>query len=541
MLEALSTYFQMGPLPLDRYIGKYDLRLIALSYLVAVFASYIALDMVGRLRDRNNTKASSMLWWLGGSIAMGAGIWSMHFIGMLSFTIPGLNLQYDISWTVISLIVAICASGFALYLLKKSIFNIVHLIAGGVILGLAIASMHYTGMEGMLITLNIRYLPELFMLSIIIAIVASEAAIWLALKSNTVIARLRSRIKFGSAIIMGIAICGMHYTGMAASIFTPCANPVLTQSGALDPSILAMSIASVTFIILSIAFFASNYKEAINQQQFEQARQLGMAEIAASVLHNVGNVLNSVNVSAHTIAEKIKPVQSSNLDKLSALLKEHKHDLADFITLDPKGKKVVEFIENLAEHERRSQQQFSDEMSHILTNIETIKNIISTQQNLSKTFGMENILSINELLDECLLITGLEIKDEIHVKKHYGNISPIVIDKVKVLQVVVNLLRNAKDALFESSNSTKTLSLKTIADNDKVTIEITDNGVGILPKNIDKVFYHGFTTKETGHGFGLHTCALLINELGGDISVKSDGFEKGATFTIHLPNKVAAQ
>ena len=222
--------------------------------MVAVFASYIALDLTGRLRDRNNTQMSSLLWLIGGAVAMGAGIWSMHFIGMLSFKIPGIVLQYDLLWTSLSLVVAILASGFALFLLKASLINIIHLVTGGIILGLAIASMHYTGMAAMLITLNIRYLPGLFLLSILVAVVASEAAIWMALKSNTVILRLRSRIKFASAIIMGLAICGMHYTGMAASIFTACATPVFNDGQGLDPTILSMAIAAITFVILVSLF-----------------------------------------------------------------------------------------------------------------------------------------------------------------------------------------------------------------------------------------------------------------------------------------------
>lgn len=537
MFPVLSDYFQLGPLPLDRYTGFYDLRLVALSYLVAVFASYIALDFTGRLRDRNNTKKSILLWLLGGAIAMGAGIWSMHFIGMLSFKIPGITFQYDLFWTGLSLLVAIFASGFALLLLKKSILNIVHFIAGGIILGFAIASMHYTGMEGMLITLNIRYLPEFFLLSIIIAIVASEAAIWLALKSNKVIVKLRNRMKIISAVIMGIAICGMHYTGMAASVFSPLCSPSLVPTSSLDPTILSMAIASVTFIILSIAFFASNYKESLNQQQFEQARQLGMAEISASVLHNVGNVLNSVNVSAHTLSEKLSSNKSDNLEKLCQLLKENENNLSHFFTQDPRGKKVINFMENLVQHQHNEQQTFFDEVKIILKNIGTIKAIISTQQTLSKNISMEDIISINELLNESLLIVGLEIKEEIKVEKHYERLSPIIVDKVKLLQVFINLLRNAKDALLESAKAEKILTLTTSIQKDKIRIEIKDNGIGILPKNINAIFYHGFTTKETGHGFGLHTCALLINELGGDISVSSPGLDKGTTFTLHLPNK----
>src|SRR5579872_620270 len=261
----LNNFFQTATLPTDQFIGSYNLSLVLLSFLVAVAASYIALDLTGRIRDISNTPTARTLWLIGGSIAMGAGIWSMHFIGMLSFTIPGLPLRYDLFWTGFSLIVAILASCFALYLLQSKKIRIEHYIAGGVILGLAIASMHYTGMEAMLITLNIRYLPMLFFLSIVIAIVASEAALWLAIKSNQMIMRLRNQIKMGSAIIMGVAICGMHYTGMAASIFSPlCAPSSSLHSTALDPTLLAIGIAGVTFIILGVAFFSSTYKEAIN-------------------------------------------------------------------------------------------------------------------------------------------------------------------------------------------------------------------------------------------------------------------------------------
>lgn len=531
----MYDFFQTQAIPADQYIGHYDLRLVLLSYMVAVCASYIALDLTGRLRDHNNTPASTLLWLIGGSVAMGAGIWSMHFIGMLSFTIPGLVLQYDFFWTLLSLIVAIIASGFALFLLKQSIINVIHLAAGGIILGLAIASMHYTGMAGMLITLNIRYLPSLFLLSIFVAIVASEAAILLALKSSSVILRLRNRIKIASAIIMGVAICGMHYTGMAASIFTPLCNGVVNNAAALDPTILSMAIATVTFIILGVAFFASSYKEALNQEQFEKARQLGMAEISASVLHNVGNVLNSVNVSAETISEKNSSSKLIALNKLCSLLNEHKENLGEFITQDPRGVKTLEFLNKLSDYWKEEQQSIQDETKILLKNIIIIKDIISTQQNLSKMTEIEQNISLHELLDEALLITGFELKKDIAVEKNYGNIGTIKVDKIKLLQIVVNLLRNAKDALIASSNQNKHLKVKTSLVNNKVLIEISDNGIGISPANLNKIFNYGFTTKKSGHGFGLHACALAMNELGGEIQVSSEGLEKGATFSLFLP------
>lgn len=536
----LANFFQLPSLPLDQFTGNYDIRLVVLSYIVAVFASYVALDFTARLRDRNNTRISSLLWLIGGAFAMGAGIWSMHFIGMLSFSIPGLTLQYDIFWTIISLIVAIAAAWFVLYLLKKSVVNIVHLIAGGVILGLGIASMHYTGMAAMLITLDIRYLPGLFLLSIFIAILASEAAILLALKSAGVILRLRSRVKILSALVMGLGICGMHYTGMAASVFTPLCNPVATNLTALDPNFLSIVVAAVTFLILGVALIALNYKEALNQQEFEKARQLGMEEISSSVLHNVGNVLNSVNISVETLAEKNDASQLVGLKKLCTLLNEHKDHLGDFITNDARGIKTLEFLNKLADYWYEEQQWMRTEIDALNKNVNLIKDIISTQQSLSKTIGMEQIVLIDDLLNEALLISGLNLKNQkIIVEKKYAKLHPITTDKVKLIQLLVNFFRNARDALIESSNQDKRLIIKTApVDKDTILIEITDTGIGILPANIHKIFHYGFTTKESGHGFGLHTSALAISNLGGKVQVHSQGLEKGTTFSITLPYKL---
>lgn len=530
-----EEFFQTEILPTNQFFGSYNISLVLLSFLVAVGASYIALDVTGRIRDVSNTFMSSKLWLLGGAVAMGAGIWSMHFIGMLSFSIPGLSLRYDLFWTGLSLIVAILASGFALFLLQSTQFRIEHYIIGGIVLGFAIAAMHYTGMEGMLITLNVRYLPALFFVSILVAVVASEAALWLALKSNQVVSRLRNRVKMGSAIIMGVAICGMHYTGMAASIFTPLCEPaILAEATDLDPTLLAIGIASVTFIILGIAFFASTYKEAISQQQFEKARQLGMAEISASVLHSVGNVLNSVNVSAHVISEKIAKSKLSDLEKLATLFETHKHHLADFLKNDPKGLKALEYISVLSEHWREEQKNISLELDRLFSNMRLIKDTISTQQKLSKTTEFEEVVSVNELLDEGLLITGIKNNNLLLVRKNYGAIKPIRLEKIKLLQVFVNLLRNAKDAVLASSQEEKIISITTSVLGQQCKVEISDNGIGIDEKNTQRIFNYGFTTKESGHGFGLHTSALAINSLGGTINVLSEGINKGATFVIML-------
>lgn len=536
-----TEFFQQNAPPLDQFTGIYDLKLVALSFIVAIMASYIALDFTRRLRDRNNTKNDIFLWLIGGAVAMGSGIWSMHFIGMLSFSIPGLFLQYDLFWTLLSLFVAIFASGFALFLLKKSIINVIHLIAGGVILGLAIASMHYTGMMAMLISLNIKYLPGLFFLSILIAIIASEAAIWLALKSNTVIARLRNRVKLSSAILMGLAICGMHYTGMAASVFSPlCASSAIIKSQSMDPTVLAIMVAGATLLILGIAFFASNYKEAKNLQQFEKARELGIAEISASVLHNVGNVLNSVNISIETLVEGKNNSPLNGLRKLVVLLQQHKDNLPHFLSEDPQGKLVMPYFEELTTEWEKEHHQEVDELENIAKNITLIKSIISTQQEANKADGYEQVISLHELIDEALLISGIYLKKDITLHKEYGDIKSILIDKTKLFQVLSNIIKNAIEALLESANTNKTLTIKTsLFSPEKLEIQIIDNGIGITKATLDKIFIFGFTTKKSGHGFGLHATALALNELGGEIRVHSDGYEKGTSFIIYLPNRRA--
>jgi NO-binding membrane sensor protein with MHYT domain/signal transduction histidine kinase len=533
---VFSNYFLTQPISPDQLIGHYDIKLVALSYIVAVFASYIALDFTARLRDSGMTPLVSYLWVAGGAIAMGAGIWSMHFIGMLSFSLPGLSLQYDLFWTGISLLVAIVASAFALYLLRSSKAHLLYLINGGLILGIAIAAMHYTGMQAMKDNVNIQYLPDLFTVSIIVAIVASEAAIYLAIKSNQVMLRMRNQLKIVGALIMGLGICGMHYTGMMAAVCTPLCVPV-SHSNSLDTGILAMCVSSITFVILGMAFFASSYKEAANQKNIDSARQSGMAEVAASVLHNVGNVLNSVNVSVNLIGEELSTSKLHGLKKLALLFAKHKEDLGGFLSQNDQAIKTVHFIGKLSDHLDSEQRRINEEVVALKKNINHINAVISTQQNLSKITGVQQVALLSEIIDEALLITGIGInKNYIMIEKKYGKIKPIVVDKVKLLQVLVNVIQNAKEALMDSSNQVKVLTaIISEPDQNKIIIQISDNGVGILSKNIDKIFVFGFTTKNQGHGFGLHSSALSMREMGGDIQVQSKGTGKGTTFIIKLP------
>lgn len=257
-----SYWFQYGAIPANQIIGHYNYILVFLSYVIAVLASYVALDLAMRLRAEPN-KNIQIYWLLGGSFAMGAGIWSMHFIGMLAFIMP-MPMNYALSWTILSMLAAIIASALALYLLKNKNRPLLYMIGGGILIGLGIATMHYMGMYGMTNHVTIRYLPTLFFLSILIAILASEAALWLALRGMVVSSRQQFNYKFLSALVMGAAICGMHYTGMAAAIFTPLT--VMhhdTDFSVINPALLAFGIAIITTLILGLALTVSIYKQRL--------------------------------------------------------------------------------------------------------------------------------------------------------------------------------------------------------------------------------------------------------------------------------------
>jgi NO-binding membrane sensor protein with MHYT domain len=529
----LENFFQLGALPANQMLGTYDFRLVFLSLVVAVLASYIALDIVCRLRDISSKKINVGLWLSGGAFAMGAGIWSMHFIGMLAFVMP-MPMHYDIFYTLLSMIVAILASGLALYLLQLKNVKAPVLVFGGIIMGFAIASMHYLGMEAMTQEMRIRYIPWLFALSIFIAIFASEAALWLALKSSSAIISVRLRLKIISAIIMGIAICGMHYTGMAAAVFTPLSHDTIQH--AMDPELLAVYVAGVTFIILSIAFAASTYEESRNQKMLLFARQAGMAEVAASVLHNVGNVLNNVVVSANVLSETMKKTRLSELEKLNNLLKEHENDLANFIQNDERGKHFPAFIDTLTRYWKNEQETLLEEANRLTRNINHIKSIIVSQQDLSRVSAAEQIISIENALEEALLISAIEdARYNIQTKKNYERLQPVLVDKVKLLQILVNLFQNAKEALLESKNPDKMLIINLKLNKQFFIIEVIDNGVGITRENFKKIFHYGFTTKKTGHGFGLHSGAIAAKEMGGGLIAESKGKDQGTLFRLELP------
>jgi signal transduction histidine kinase len=282
---------------------------------------------------------------------------------------------------------------------------------------------------------------------------------------------------------------------------------------------------------------AEEEKERLNDQLVDLSRRAGMSEVATSVLHNVGNVLNSVNISCSVIAGKVRQSRIGSVTKTAALLKEHESDLAIFLTADPHGRQLPEFLGKLADRLVAEQREILTELELLDRNIEHISQIISVQQSYANVGGVQESLPIARLLEDALRMNTVAMtRHEITVVSEFDEVPPVMVEKHKVLQVLVNLIRNAKHALTDSKGADKRLTLRiAMRGPDHVAISVSDNGIGIAPENMTRIFEHGYTTKPDGHGFGLHSGALAAREMGGSLTVHSDGPGTGATFTLELP------
>ncbi len=282
---------------------------------------------------------------------------------------------------------------------------------------------------------------------------------------------------------------------------------------------------------------AAEQLEDLNRKLMETSRQIGRAEVATGVLHNVGNVLNSINISTQLISQQLRQSRHGTLGKVAGLMREHARDLGAFITTDPKGKLVPGFLGQLAERAEKDHAALVSEMEALTGNIDHIKEIVTMQQNYARMCGVAEDLSAADMVEDALRMTGDSLaRCGVTVRKEFEAVPLVRVDKHKVLQILVNLFRNAKYAMDAAQRPDKMLTLG-ISANGRGRIKITarDNGMGISPENLERIFEHGFTTRKEGHGFGLHSGLVAAKELGGALYVASDGPGKGALFTLELP------
>ncbi len=672
--------------------ATYNLWLVTLSIVVAIMVAYTALKLADRVAEAEGS--GGRLWLLGGAVAMGTGIWSMHFVGMLAYSVS-IPLRYNILTTLASLLIAILTSGFALAIASRRDLSLQRLALSSVVMGGGICAMHYSGMAAIQIMPMIAYDPLLVAASIAIAVTASFAALWLAFRLRSGQSQFLRLARGGAAVVMGLAISGMHYTAMAASMLAP--GSYCWGGAAFDNSWLALTIGVTALALLSITLITAVYdahlesrtrldalrlaelnsdlqhgknlltlatqaagiacweydvatrttvwteneieslrasgidmrarpdalvamihrddattalaairsaaaegrdgcalhvrvvtptgktihlqaharlfcdehrqlerllgvswdvsdnvhqeerRLELQMQLRDASRQAGMAEVATGVLHNVGNVLNSLGVCVALVQSGLRDSRVGNVHRVAKLLIEQGTGVGAFLEKDPRGLEIPGYLTQLGEHLGGENRKLYAEARAIATHVEHIGKIVAAQQTYARHGGITEVIDdITELVDNAIAL-NFAANTEVTVNRQYETVPRLTLDRHKLIQILGNLLSNARHALRDQPQGQRVLTVRIQALGEQapapgwLTIEVEDSGIGIAVDALTRLFQFGFTTKTDGHGFGLHASALLAKQLGGAINVHSDGPGRGARFTLRLPLTAAQE
>jgi signal transduction histidine kinase len=275
----------------------------------------------------------------------------------------------------------------------------------------------------------------------------------------------------------------------------------------------------------------------VHMQLVQSARRAGMAEIATNVLHNVGNVLNSVYTSAQLAKERMAGMRLEHVSRVANLLQEHQANAGSFLSQDERGKNVVPFLETLGRNLLEERKQITTLLDDVGRYTEHVGDIVKVQQNYARTPRLQEPVHLAGLVDDAIRINAAGLaRHQVKVVRQLADLPPLLTDKHKVLMILVNLVSNAKYAMDGVPVAERLLTVKLEhLPHEPVRIQVHDNGMGIAPEMLTRIFQYGFTTREEGHGFGLHSSALAAQELGGSLTVHSEGPGHGATFTLELP------
>jgi signal transduction histidine kinase len=277
--------------------------------------------------------------------------------------------------------------------------------------------------------------------------------------------------------------------------------------------------------------------EHAQSQLLAAARDAGKAEVATNVLHNVGNVLNSVGVSAALLQQQVKASRGPGLDLAVALLREQEARLGDFLANDERGRCLPEYLEGLALVLRTEREALAGELQQLHVRVDHVKEIVAAQQAYAGAASLLEQCLAQEVIEQALSMSAVSLaRHSVAVIRDYAGVPPLRMDRHRVLQILVNLIGNAWRAMEGMPYRAHRITLRLRAlDAQRLRIEVVDNGEGILPENLERIFAHGFTTRKDGHGFGLHSCILAARAMGGSLSAHSEGAGLGATFTLELP------
>ncbi len=662
--------------------ATYNPWLVTLSVTVAILVSYTALRLTERVAGAE--RRAGRLWLLGGAVSMGIGIWSMHFIGMLAYSVA-IPLRYDLGTNLVSLFIGMLTSLFALTISSRRNLSLRRLAVSSIFMGAGICGMHYTGMEAIQIVPDISYSPLLVAASVAIAITASFVALWLFFRLRSGQSQLMRLARVGAAVVMGLAIAGMHYTAMAASMLAP-GSYCYGGGAAVDNNWLAVMIGMIALGVIALtlvttlydahlesrtrrdamrlaelnaslqhgkslltlateaagiacweydlgqrrimwteneiaslkatgldprehpgALLASFYPEDVTalkaavraalsgdnetcavrmrvsapdgaapihlqvharlfrddggrlrrlvgvswdvteqvhqeerrlqlQLQLQEAsRHAGMAEIATGVLHSVGNVLNSLGVSAALLQARLRESRVGNVERAAKLIDAQGSRLGEFFDSDPRGRELPGYLRQLGEHLAAEHRTLCDEAQAVVTHVEHIGKIIAAQQTYARRGGSIEEIDVAELIEHALVM-HFSASTELTVRRENRGVGRVMVDRHRLLQIMGNLLSNSRHALRDRMQGPRevTVRLRALPEG-FFAIDVEDTGCGISAESMQRLFEFGFTTKKDGHGFGLHASAILAKEMGGELTAHSEGVNRGACFTVRLP------
>jgi two-component system sensor histidine kinase/response regulator len=482
--------------------GSYDPLVVALFVVIAVAASYAGLDLAGRVTAGKGWSFAA--WLTCGSIAMGVGIWSMHFTGMLAFSLP-VPVSYYWPTVLLSYVVAVVAAALALYVVSRKEMSSARAVGSGVVLGGGIAALHYMDMMAMRMTADCHFDSLLVAVSIVLAIAFSYSALRLGFYFRDT-KKVPWR-QLAGAVVMGTAICGMHYTGMAAATFTSSeTEPDLSHS--VIVSLLGTTgIITVTLLILGFAILSSVVDRRFHTQALELAlaqtkidiarvgRATSLGELAASIAHEinqpVGAVVNAASASLRWLA-----TQPPNLEEARAAA-------ARTVSEATRASEVIARIRAMLKNEPPQMER----------------------------------LDLNELIREALTLAGSElVKGRVAVKTAWAADAPAVLgDRVQLQQVMLNLITNAIEAMDCVEGRARELRIETATDSGAVRVCVQDTGVGLDDADLEQIFRPFFTTKRGGIGMGLSISRSIIEAHGGRLCAASRSVH-GAVFQFSLPN-----
>ena len=480
--------------------GSYNYLEVAVSVLIAISGSYVALFLAERLNAaRHRTRWA---WLGGGALVLGIGIWAMHFTGMLAFSLPVPVAYY---WPTVlgSLVVAACASAAGLFLVSRTTMSRRRAVAAGLCIGAGIAGLHYMDMAAMRMPADTSYNPVVVALSVVFAVVFSLASLWLTFYFRQQRAGVAWQ-KVGAALAMGAAISTMHYTGMASATFTASNTPPDISYAVPVSALSAAGIASVTMLVLALAMVSSLVDRRFDAQGLELAlaearlelarlgRAATMGELTASIAHEINQPLGAVVTYA------------------GACLR--------WLTAHPPN------LEEAREATRRSIAE-ANRASEVIARIRSV---------LQKSPPQKAYLEVNDLIREVLgLIENEFVKGKVTLQADLAPDNPAVLgDRVELQQVMVNLIMNAIEAM-STTNHQRRLYVRSKSSATGVHVQVQDTGRGISASD-ERMFEPFFTTKEDGMGMGLSISRSIIDAHGGRLWA-TPGCSCGAVFEFVLP------